>query len=150
MHLSRKKKKNKKINLAASHRIPPKPVFYFSAKKGSCRFCGEIIFNDNGEIRTRANWHTKCVTEYKIIYWPAKTALEVKKRDKGICASCGNKTKDWQVDHIKPLIEANGQLEYWLMDNLQTLCIECHKIKTISESKQRALARKLKNQKAET
>lgn len=32
----------------------------------------------------------------------------------------------WQADHIKPLIEAEGRLEYFTVENLQTLCSACH------------------------
>lgn len=46
------------------------------------------------------------------------------------------------MDHIKPLIESNGNLEYWKMGNLQTLCKSCHHKKTGEEATQRAEERK--------
>lgn len=51
-----------------------------------------------------------------------KLALE---RDKGICKKCGG-TDEWQADHIIEL-RHGGTHE---MDNIQTLCIKCHKAKT--------------------
>lgn len=35
----------------------------------------------------------------------------------------------WQHDHIRPLIEANGDITFWQLDNIQTLCHRCHVIK---------------------
>jgi 5-methylcytosine-specific restriction endonuclease McrA len=46
------------------------------------------------------------------------------------------------MDHIKPLIEAQGNLDYWRLTNLQTLCHDCHKKKTGAEATARAVARK--------
>lgn len=48
------------------------------------------------------------------------------------------------MDHIKPLIEANGNISYWEMPNLQTLCIKCHTAKTSAEATQRAADRRQK------
>lgn len=46
------------------------------------------------------------------------------------------------MDHIKPLIEANGDINYWKMGNLQTLCKACHHKKTGEEATHRAEERK--------
>lgn len=32
----------------------------------------------------------------------------------------------WQHDHIRPLVEANGNIDFWKLDNCQTLCGACH------------------------
>jgi len=32
----------------------------------------------------------------------------------------------WQHDHIRPLIEANGDPSFWALENIQTLCGHCH------------------------
>lgn len=130
-----------------SHRNPPKPPHYHSADQGQCRWCGEEILKTDGSVNRRARWHPQCVREYKLIHWPKETRKEVYRRDKGICRSCGKKCarkyRDvWHLDHIKPLIEAQGDLEYWKMDNLQTLCQDCHKLKTATEASARAQVRK--------
>lgn len=36
----------------------------------------------------------------------------------------------WQADHIRPLCEADGDLSFWELPNLRTLCTPCHKAKT--------------------
>jgi 5-methylcytosine-specific restriction endonuclease McrA len=46
------------------------------------------------------------------------------------------------MDHIKPLIEAQGDLSFWQMGNLQTLCHPCHTAKTSSEATERAAKRR--------
>jgi 5-methylcytosine-specific restriction endonuclease McrA len=127
------------------HRKPPKPIHYNNAPKGYCRFCGEIILDDKGRLRSRANWHKPCVRAYKVIYWPQETRKAVWKRDQGHCAHCPTVCDDfhvpWELDHVQPLIESNGDLEYWKLPNLQTLCVPCHVKKTSAEATARAAAR---------
>ena len=86
--------------------------------------------------------------EYKLIYWPRETRKAVWDRDRGSCAGCGTKCgkRGWDMDHVKPLIEAQGNIEYWKLPNLQTLCWACHKKKTGSEAKARAEARALQKE----
>lgn len=129
------------------HRKPPKPKSYDTAPKGTCRWCNKKIIGKNGKQSLRASWHPKCVTEYKLIHWPGVTRRAVFKRDRGICATCGHqcgrKGKDvWHMDHIKPLIESEGDLSYWKLGNLQTLCQRCHFAKTGREATARAEARR--------
>jgi len=130
------------------YRKPPKPPHYDSAENGDCRFCGKEILKANGKINFRANWHKDCVIEYKLIHWPKETRKAVWKRDKGRCEGCGVKCglKGWELDHRKPLIEAKGDITYWMMDNLSTLCHQCHKYKTGSEASARAAARAIQKE----
>lgn len=51
------------------------------------------------------------------------------------CLAAGRYTAADEVDHIKPLWQ--GGLEFNPY-NLQSLCTECHKVKTAAEAKQRA------------
>lgn len=53
-----------------------------------------------------------------------------KKRDDYKCVKCGN-NKSLEVDHIIPLIKDGGNL----LENLQTLCKDCHKAKTKKDLK---------------
>ena len=48
-------------------------------------------------------------------------------RDKGVCASCGSQTENWDADHKLPVKDGGGGC---LLDNFQTLCQKCHKKKT--------------------
>ena len=109
---------------------------------GTCRWCGTVVLAPNGSPSTRARWHAKCVAAYKLIHWPAVTRRAVKRRDKNVCAGCGKKSQKWQMDHIKPLIESNGDLRFWELDNLQTLCEPCHHAKTGQEATARAAVRR--------
>jgi 5-methylcytosine-specific restriction endonuclease McrA len=51
------------------------------------------------------------------------------------------------MDHIVPLIESNGNLKFWKMGNLQTLCKSCHTTKTSSEATERASKRRILKEK---
>lgn len=46
------------------------------------------------------------------------------RRDRGVCALCGGSSRDWEVDHIVPVVEGGGECG---MDNLRTLCVPCHR-----------------------
>jgi hypothetical protein len=129
------------------HRTPPKPDSWAHPVKGTCRFCGLAVLNDDGTPNMRTYWHPICVIDYKMIFWPGVTRQAVFMRDAGVCALCGHhcarKGSDvWHLDHRQPLIEANGDIRYWMMDNLQTLCQMCHTAKTSREAGERAAARK--------
>lgn len=59
-------------------------------------------------------------------------------RDKGNCAECGEYDGEWQADHI---IEwADGGTHD--LENIQTLCLPCHKTKTKESRRLRIAARK--------
>ncbi|XP_060767688.1 DNA annealing helicase and endonuclease ZRANB3 isoform X2 [Neoarius graeffei] len=45
----------------------------------------------------------------------------------------------WQVDHIKPVYSGGGQC---LLDNLQTLCTVCHRMRTAQQAKERSQTKK--------
>jgi hypothetical protein len=137
-----------------SHRKPPRPATWDSPR-GACRFCGLDIIDD-GKINRRKNWHAGCVHIWKICNDPKYAREFVYLRDEGKCASCGVKTKlrwyqdaeaNFELDHIKPLKEACGDISFWMEDNLQILCNHpvgesCHKKKTSAEATQRAVTRR--------
>lgn len=65
-----------------------------------------------------------------------------------LCNSCNGvfPTKEVQVDHIKPIVNPKDGFISWddfivnlfcPKENLQVLCIECHKIKTTKENDKR-------------
>ena len=131
------KKKKKKWD--GNFRLPPKPDSYYTEVKGQCRWCSKMIVKEDGTINERKNWHKDCATEYMLIYHSREQRAHVRKRDKNVCNHCGVISRKWDVDHIRPLVEQKHVKEkdldwsYYSLDNLQTLCKKCHRIKTNSE-----------------
>jgi 5-methylcytosine-specific restriction endonuclease McrA len=52
----------------------------------------------------------------------------------------------WQHDHIRPLIEANGDLSFWQLGNIQTLCTACHVQKGKEDNARRRAENRRENQ----
>ncbi|WP_407304016.1 HNH endonuclease [Acinetobacter sp.] len=132
-----------------NHRTPPKPAWFDEVSEGTCRWCNEKIGPTRTGRASKAHWHKECYEEYELLFHASTTRQAVWKRDHGKCRSCGKQcdrkgANGWDMDHITPLIEANGEMKYWTLENLQTLCKPCHKAKTSAEATQRALARKTK------
>lgn len=122
----------------------------------SCYFCEKKIpkWGDYNPFCS-----VKCQNEYRLRSSLVFLRKMVLKRDKGICKGCGidcikakriiNKIKNedekllllefwkfdghrvfWEADHIVPVFKGGGQSG---LDNIQTLCIKCHKIKSKKE-----------------
>lgn len=148
------------------HRLPPKPpwlyAYYLAHQKtrwGHCEWCGEGIHPGQRKNPMRCTWHLECVNEFNILFnWQYARRI-VKLRDKGICQSCGRSWREcitpagkgMEVDHIVPLHQCPsrdiGNLTQasmltwyapWLLPNLQTLCVSCHKAKSALERTRRA------------
>jgi len=96
----------------------------------------------------------ECVHEWKLRTQMSYLRGQVFARDRGVCAQCGIDTMAarsvylrrargtghlWQADHIMPVVEGGGQCG---LDNIQTLCTECHKKTTRELSKRMAAARR--------
>jgi 5-methylcytosine-specific restriction endonuclease McrA len=86
------------------------------------------------------------VDEYLLRTSPGGIRAAVQKRDHGICAECGlpcdrccpvvgQYTGGWAADHIVPVWRGGGECG---LDNLQTLCVPCHRQKTAREAAERA------------
>ena len=129
-----------------NHRKAPLPEHFHTAPKGTCRVCNQPVI---GLTKTgkpsKSRWHQECLKEYKLIHWVSVTRRAVWSRDKGKCANCGKicKRNQWDMDHVKPLIESQGDIAYWQLPNLQTLCSDCHIEKTSKENSERALRKRL-------
>lgn len=84
-----------------------------------------------GRQRKYCSWD--CEYDYKAIKYKWKSQQQNRrnafKRDKNICKMCNKKYTDEQLiaDHILPIALGGGEFD---LDNIQTLCIECNKIKT--------------------
>ncbi len=86
-------------------------------------------------LNLRRHWHDHCVDAYKQASWPQYARRLVYRRDKGRCAACGvTHRKQWELDHIVPLIDGGG----FDLENMQTLCIPCHRQKTAQEASSRS------------
>lgn len=86
-----------------------------------------------------------CVHEHCIRSQPDYARHCVWARDLGKCALCGkvsshrNAGNEWQADHIVPVIEGGGSCG---LDNLRTLCTDCHQQETKKLAGRRAEARR--------
>ena len=69
---------------------------------------------------------------FKITSYWEDIRYDILQRDSYNCATCGIKGKpeDLQVDHIIPVARGG---DMWREDNLQVLCISCHKDKNIMD-----------------
>ena len=132
-------------------RKPPKPKSYYTKIKGQCRWCGNMIVNEDESINERRSWHEECATEYMIIYHSREQRAQLRMRDGGVCNHCGKNSGRWDVDHIRPLVEQKGleahelDWSYYMMENLQTLCKSCHRKKTNSEVHLKKIKKNVKN-----
>jgi 5-methylcytosine-specific restriction endonuclease McrA len=139
-----------------SHRQPPTPPWFTTASAGQCKFCGKPVFNrHHGGVNKRAQWHPHCALQWSIMSSPSDARRFVFLRDRGTCATCGVDCSpsrdpsaicatimrgkrpvslgDWELDHIRPLAEAQGDPSFYRLDNMQTLCHTCHGRKTRAE-----------------
>jgi len=128
-------------------------------KNNQCPACGK----PKSEWNRRTDWRC-CSKECTEVFWKEHDKslsweiirYRVFKRDKGVCAMCGEQMT-WEFDgkqipndsqlvcdHIKPLA-MDGEM--WDMENLQTLCIECNKKKTAEDLANIAEYKKVNNKK---
>lgn len=85
-----------------------------------------------------SNCRDKSFIRFAIIKGDTKIIrTELFKRDRGICINCGNYDPYWQADHIIPVSKGGGGTG---LENFQTLCIECHKLKTYRLSHRNAIS----------
>jgi 5-methylcytosine-specific restriction enzyme A len=118
-----------------------------------CRRCSGEIRKGSGR---RTFCSETCVVEWKIRTQPEFAAEQVHARDKGICVTCARdcdalfrkiritkrarrtqrmtelglpayllrRRRYWEVDHIQAVVEGGGSCG---LDNLRTLCWQCHR-----------------------
>lgn len=154
-----------------SHRRPAMPSSMLRHQpKGQCRWCDTPILKPDGSINTARGWHPECVKIYRIACFSNDQREAVFQRDIGICARRGTDTINdlpkstrmkaflelgksppywamgpmgnlWQADHIRPLLDANRDLEFFLLSNLQTLCTKCRVEKGVEDNRRRKESR---------
>lgn len=110
---------------------------YPNPKDGTCSCgCGVLLTG------RRTRWATKdcagnVIEEYFIIQGRTDSIrFALWKREEGFCQNCGVKEHEWHADHIIPVHLGGGGCT---IDNFQTLCVHCHKIKSANEAAARAI-----------
>jgi 5-methylcytosine-specific restriction endonuclease McrA len=130
------------------NRRTPKPKTWLSPK-GNCRFCGKPII-ENKKQNKRKNWHRECLSIWFICSDPKIARKYVWDKFKGVCQGCGKSSwtyyDKWEVNHIKPLYEAVN-ITYWYPENLELLCVDCHKAVSKKQAGERAKKRLQKKKK---
>jgi len=142
------------------HRKPPyKAVLalHLPRIRGKCQWCG-LPTEEKTHTGLPRFWHKDCEVEFRIIVFPMTARSYVQKRDKEVCADCGDVAhmnakgeSDWQVDHHIPLwkvkeMEPLKRIEYFKLHNLVTRCTNCHVIKSRGEAGERAHGRAVRGE----
>jgi len=118
------------------HRIVMSKEYEDRIKAGCCPVCGK----PKEEWKRRKDWtncSTDCTEEYSknVIYgWP-EMRKKVIERDLHLCQYCKKtigKYETFVADHIIPIAIGGPQ---WDNNNLQTLCVDCNKVKTRMDHK---------------
>jgi 5-methylcytosine-specific restriction endonuclease McrA len=149
---------------AAGGWVDPKTLELGPNGRPCCRRCSVEIPRGSGR---RTFCSEECVVEWKIRTQPEFAAERVRARDKGVCVVCTRdcealhrkvrvtkwarrkrrmaelglpeyllrRRRYWEVDHIKPVVEGGGSCG---LENLRTLCWECHKLATLALARRRA------------
>ncbi|AXQ69694.1 HNH endonuclease [Caulobacter phage CcrSC] len=103
-----------------------------------CRWCGAVILRADGSVNKRKQFCDRhCVHEFLLRTDPTRWRKNTYKESMGICHRCSEvfdyyEDDGWEADHIVPLYHAHriGDWTAWDPENLQLLCIPCHKDKT--------------------
>ncbi len=131
--------------MKGDHRRPPDPP-HWETPAGSCRWCGCCIYHERGPDKGKPallkHWHSRCVKEYKFIFWPQETRSVLWKKQEGLCGDCQRLMRDpirWGFNgsklvpehhHIIPLVDyIHDPLDpyaAWKEGNLVLLCHACH------------------------
>lgn len=115
---------------------------------GTCAWCGHPIelvdpsdYRRRGRTRHRGDRHEfafevgartakrNCRRAFNLSYIYGARRL-VKARRDPCCAECGRVDGEWEADHIVALVDGGAHCP----TNIQRLCIECHKAKTLVEA----------------
>ncbi len=109
--------------------------------QGICARCGLDAerqwkrWNKANRIITFTYWRKSSVKERHAVRLIQAAESRLARMGKGWKAGA------WQHDHIRPLIEANGELSFWQLDNIQTLCGGCHVLKGREDNRRRKFIR---------
>lgn len=89
-----------------------------------CRGCGSPIprRKDGGEDCRKTWWSVRCRERFD----PRNVFSRVLARCGGKCEGCGIDSAFLEYDHIVPFSEGGGTVD----ENMQALCMSCHRAKT--------------------
>lgn len=120
------------------------------SRDGVCRWCEKAIdysahallgWNDPWRRSpSRHEWHRDCHKKYQFAKLTHQGALMVAESFQWRCANCDEKALQGHADHKNPLwsapvpVTAEVREQFWGVDNLQWLCVPCHKTKTRQEA----------------
>jgi len=79
-----------------------------------------------------SNCQDKAVTDFLTVKGDSFTIRSLLfNLDQGYCQHCGVYSENWEADHILPVHKGGGGC---YLENFQTLCKDCHKLKNYTES----------------
>lgn len=108
--------------LARQNYVAARP-FVWCRDQGTCRRCRrDLRFQDRSVPNYRGSWQAMTPE-----VWEAYR----------LRIGCGS--EPWECDHIVPVAEGGGALGF---ENLQVLCVPCHKKKTAEQAARAAAARR--------
>lgn len=110
-----------------------------------CPWCGKSARDAQNKRRV---WHPECAGTYNDLNDHKRHYRAILDRDGDKCRICGIKPiGGYEIDHHFPLWlidrEKPDYLKYFSPDNLQLVCIPCHKAKTSLEATQRAKIKRI-------
>jgi 5-methylcytosine-specific restriction endonuclease McrA len=105
--------------------------------KGVCAECGFDC--DAAKAQASALWYGPGGTAYEAL----KADLKARGFPIDYGMGPGGWKSFWEADHIAPVVLGGGGCG---LDNVRTLCVQCHKKATATLAKQRAEARRAKKQ----
>lgn len=107
----------------ARQHYPSARPYVWIRDRGTCRDCGHDLRWQDTDRPRLARW-------VRILEGAAWEAARLK---------CGGGREPWECDHIVPVAEGGGDLGF---ENLQVLCVPCHKRKTAEQAARAAAARR--------
>lgn len=139
-------------------RAPPAPFRQagFARGPGHCRVCGAPVFRlgwhkdlwGDGKLNARAEWHSACVTAWRLWTAPSDFFTPLSKLQNRRCATSGKRLlKTAEVDHRLPLFRVWRDrrslpwpelLAHWGTPNLQVINRAVHVDKCGAEASERS------------
>jgi len=151
--------------IVRTHRDPPLPFHADSRGAGTCRVCGQPIYEGGGwrktksaKVSTRLTWHSVCTTTYLVMVKPSDYIAPLVLLQGWRCPVSGVELslpspagQYLEVDHGVPLFRVAREhadepwfemLRFWTTRNLYAITRAAHLDKCAAEARERAGYRK--------